>query len=73
MTPEEGMRAHLDLQVALPIPGQPFEPGTADAPASPWWRPFVAGPPTPPPAPPRPIAAEHPRPVIREEAEAVGS
>ncbi|MEC4570611.1 MBL fold metallo-hydrolase [Streptomyces virginiae] len=83
MTPEEGMRAHLDLQggaahgtmlpihwgtfnlalhpwdepgegtlaaaegagaaVALPIPGQPFEPGTEGAPAQPWWRPFVAG------------------------------
>ncbi|MFE0006447.1 MBL fold metallo-hydrolase, partial [Streptomyces erythrochromogenes] len=83
MTPEEGMRAHLDLQggtphgtmlpihwgtfnlalhpwdepgegtlaaaqgagaaVALPIPGQPFEPGAEGAPAEPWWRPFVAG------------------------------
>lgn len=83
MTPEEGMRAHLDLQggtprgtmlpihwgtfnlalhpwdepgegtltaaegagaaVALPIPGRPFEPNTADAPRLPWWRPFVAG------------------------------
>ncbi|MEU8592013.1 MBL fold metallo-hydrolase [Streptomyces sp. NPDC048664] len=77
MTPEEGMRAHLDLQggrphgvmlpihwgtfnlaphawaepgewtkaaadavgqaVALPLPGQPFEPA-GDLPTTPWWR-----------------------------------
>jgi L-ascorbate metabolism protein UlaG (beta-lactamase superfamily) len=77
MTPEEGMRAHLDLQggpqhgpmlpihwgtfnlathpwaepcewtlaaagavgqsVAVPVPGQPFEPA-GDLPARPWWR-----------------------------------
>ncbi|MDT0433177.1 MULTISPECIES: MBL fold metallo-hydrolase [Streptomyces] len=78
MTPEEGMRAHLDLQggeprgvmlpihwgtfnlaphpwaepgegtlaaaratgsrVALPRPGEPFEPTSATVPADPWWR-----------------------------------
>ncbi|MDH6696614.1 MBL fold metallo-hydrolase [Streptomyces sp. DSM 41014] len=78
MTPEEGMRAHLDLQggeprgvmlpihwgtfnlaphpwaepgegtlaaaratgsrVALPHPGQPFEPTSETVPADPWWR-----------------------------------
>ena len=78
MTPEEGVRAHLDLQggeptgvllpihwatfnlathawvepgegtlaaaraagapVALPRPGQPFEPGGEAVPAQPWWR-----------------------------------
>lgn len=113
MTPEEGVRAHLDLQggvargtmlpihwgtfnlaphpwdepgegtvtaaegagaaIALPIPGQPFEPGAADAPSAPWWRPFVAAGSPPPPAPVRPVAAERPAAVIREEPEAVGS
>ncbi|MFF4584866.1 MBL fold metallo-hydrolase [Streptomyces sp. NPDC001388] len=78
MTPEEGVRAHLDLQggtpggallpihwatfnlathawtdpgegilaagravgtpVALPRPGEPFEPGGESVPAAPWWR-----------------------------------
>lgn len=78
MTPEEGMRTHLDLQggqptgvmlpihwatfnlathpwvepgegtmaaahavgarVALPRPGQPFEPAAGTVPAEPWWR-----------------------------------
>ncbi|MEE1942900.1 MBL fold metallo-hydrolase [Streptomyces sp. TRM 70361] len=78
MTPEEGMRAHLDLQggqphgvmlpihwatfnlaphpwsepgegtlsagqdagapVALPRPGEPFEPAAVRTPAQPWWR-----------------------------------
>ncbi|MEU1852569.1 MBL fold metallo-hydrolase [Streptomyces sp. NPDC019990] len=78
MTPEEGMRAHLDLQggpehglmlpihwatfnlathpwaepgegtvaaagavgarIALPHPGQPFEPTAATVPSEPWWR-----------------------------------
>jgi hypothetical protein len=77
MTPEEGMRAHLDLQggpggvmlpihwatfnlathawtdpgegtlaagraagarVALPRPGEPFEPGGETVPGEPWWR-----------------------------------
>ncbi|MGW1894651.1 MBL fold metallo-hydrolase [Streptomyces sp. NPDC002004] len=84
MTPEEGMRAHLDLQggrpsgvmlpihwgtfnlaphpwaepgegtlaaagragaaLALPRPGQPFEPTAADVPAEPWWRPVAVAP-----------------------------
>ncbi|MFD3544295.1 MBL fold metallo-hydrolase [Streptomyces sp. NPDC058655] len=123
MTPEEGMRAHLDLQggnphgtmlpihwgtfnlaphpwdepgegtlaaargagaaIALPVPGQPFEPGAADAPDRPWWRPFVR---TAPAQPGRPAAAARPapaaaaeagpgtlRPVGREESETVGS
>lgn len=78
MTPEEGVRAHLDLQggrpdgvmlpihwgtfnlaphpwsapgegtitaagragvkVALPVPGEPFEPATGSVPQEPWWR-----------------------------------
>ncbi|MFG2648900.1 MBL fold metallo-hydrolase [Streptomyces sp. NPDC048436] len=78
MTPEEGMRAHLDLQggrptgvmlpihwgtfnlaphpwstpgegtvaaadragakIALPVPGEPFEPASDSVPAKPWWR-----------------------------------
>ncbi|MEU6819849.1 MBL fold metallo-hydrolase [Streptomyces atriruber] len=78
MTPEEGVRAHLDLQggqprgvllpihwgtfnlaphawsepgegtmaaarragvaLALPCPGEPFEPGAGSVPAAPWWR-----------------------------------
>ncbi|ARX87915.1 metallo-beta-lactamase [Streptomyces alboflavus] len=78
MRPEEGVRAHLDLQggtphgvllpihwgtfnlaphpwsepgdgtlaaaraegtaVALPIPGEPFEPSSDDMPDAPWWR-----------------------------------
>ncbi|MEU5000035.1 MBL fold metallo-hydrolase [Streptomyces sp. NPDC021622] len=78
MTPEEGMRAHLDLQggrpsgvllpihwgtfnlaphpwsepgegtvdaasragarIALPVPGQPFEPAADSVPSEPWWR-----------------------------------
>ena len=114
MTPEEGMRAHLDLQggaphgtmlpihwgtfnlalhpweepgegtlaaaqgagaaVALPIPGQPFEPGAADAPASPWWRPFAAaGLPLPAEPAARAVVADAADPVAREEPEAVGS
>lgn len=100
MTPEEGMRAHLDLQggiphgtmlpihwgtfnlaphpwdepgegtvtaaeatgaaIALPIPGQPFEPGDAGAPSEPWWRPFVASAPPVPATPSRPVAIARP-------------
>ncbi|WP_424210987.1 MBL fold metallo-hydrolase [Streptomyces sp. BI20] len=82
MTPEEGLRAHLDLQgqdasrglmlpihwatfnlaphpwdepgegsvtaaervgagLALPVPGQPFEPGSKTVPVDPWWRAFA--------------------------------
>lgn len=44
--PGEGTLAAAEgagAAVALPIPGQPFEPGTAGAPSMPWWRPFVAG------------------------------
>ncbi|MEV6174259.1 MBL fold metallo-hydrolase [Streptomyces sp. NPDC051954] len=84
MTPEEGMRAHLDLQggtpqgvmlpihwatfnlamhpwadpgegtvaaaraegarVALPRPGEPFEPTSETVPAEPWWRAVAAAP-----------------------------
>lgn len=114
MTPEEGMRAHLDLQgdmphgtmlpihwgtfnlaphpwdepgegtfaaaesagaaIALPLPGQPFEPGSSDAPAEPWWRPFVAGAVAEPAAArPRPVTAERPPAAAHEEPEAVGS
>jgi L-ascorbate metabolism protein UlaG (beta-lactamase superfamily) len=84
MTPEEGMRAHLDLQggtpagvmmpihwatfnlamhpwaepgegtvaaaraegarVALPRPGEPFEPTAETVPSEPWWRAVAAAP-----------------------------
>ncbi|MGW1763749.1 MBL fold metallo-hydrolase [Streptomyces sp. NPDC002073] len=97
MTPEEGMRAHLDLQggqpsgtmlpihwgtfnlaphpweepgegtveaaaragarIALPIPGLPFEPGTDDVPATPWWREIAAGGGTPATRRPAPLPA----------------
>ncbi|MFE9256646.1 MBL fold metallo-hydrolase [Streptomyces sp. NPDC006879] len=83
MTPQEGMRAHLDLQggmpigtmlpihwgtfnlaphpwsepgegsveaaeragasLALPLPGEPFEPSAKRVPHEPWWRPFAVG------------------------------
>lgn len=113
MTPEEGVRAHLDLQggvargtmlpihwgtfnlaphpwdepgegtvsaaevagaaIALPVPGQPFEPGAVDAPNAPWWRPFVAAGSAPPVTAAPSAAAERPAAVTREEPEAVGS
>lgn len=113
MTPEEGMRAHLDLQggtpsgtmlpihwgtfnlalhpwdepgegtlsaagaagaaVALPIPGQPFEPGAADAPAEPWWRPFVAGGGAAPEVAVAAVTAARATGVIREESQTVGT
>ncbi|MEV8531823.1 MBL fold metallo-hydrolase [Streptomyces sp. NPDC051211] len=125
MTPEEGMRAHLDLQggvphgvmlpihwgtfnlaphawdepgegtmtaaaavgarVALPVPGLPFEPGAAELPDRPWWRPYVAGGATLPARTGAAEAAEaeaeaaepalgERRPAVtREEPEAVGS
>ncbi|MEU2560488.1 MBL fold metallo-hydrolase [Streptomyces longispororuber] len=84
MRPEEGLRAHLDLQggrphgvllpihwatfnlaphawaepgegtlaaaralgapLALPIPGQPFEPGSGAVPDAPWWRAVAVAP-----------------------------
>ncbi|MEV0410735.1 hypothetical protein AB0I68_07975 [Streptomyces sp. NPDC050448] len=59
--------------IALPIPGQPFEPGDADAPE----RAVVApvrgvGPPVPA-TPSRPVAAEQPPAAAQGEPEAVGS
>lgn len=64
--------------IALPVPGQPFEPGASDAPAEPWWRPFVVAEPAPArlttAAPTAPVRTA-PAPAVtgREESETVGT
>ncbi|WP_405652879.1 MBL fold metallo-hydrolase [Streptomyces sp. RK9] len=100
MRPEEGVRAHLDLQggtphgvllpihwgtfnlaphpwsepgdgtlaaaraedtaVALPIPGEPFEPSSDDMPDAPWWRAVARAPQSAPADAPRTCGRKKP-------------
>ncbi|MEV6104906.1 MBL fold metallo-hydrolase [Streptomyces sp. NPDC051940] len=96
MTPEEGVRAHLDLRggvllpihwgtfnlaphrweepaertlaaavahdvrVAVPRPGESYEPEAAALPAAPWWREVAAVPKTP-------VSAVRPQPSVKTE------
>ncbi|MFF1477408.1 MBL fold metallo-hydrolase [Streptomyces sp. NPDC058301] len=60
--------AAADAGIALPIPGEPFEPTSGNVPSAPWWRPVA-----PPPAGGWPVHARKPAKAGEQEAAPVVS
>ncbi|MFK8909898.1 MBL fold metallo-hydrolase [Streptomyces sp. YS-3] len=60
--------AAADARIALPIPGEPFEPASEHVPSAPWWRPVA-----PPPADGWPLHTRRPARTGEQEAAPVVS